>query len=206
MLKSTPKRHLLPQVHKLSRCFSTALQGTEDEYTNTPQYPPILDMSPEKVKERKIKETHEAIRAVKTVEEKQIKLNMPKYYGFKRYLFNENEVTYNALPLVQHITRTHLIEDAELPKFYNDINVDQLFDKVKAEVEEAILFEQSFRKKADILQTESTAEERENLIAASVSRNLNRIIVNNVSETHKHLKTADVSFYILERPVFNSSC
>ncbi|KAJ8970919.1 hypothetical protein NQ314_000969 [Rhamnusium bicolor] len=122
------------------RCYSTALRN-EEEYTATPQYPPILDLSFEKKLERKKEAVHEEIRRVKTVEEKQIKLNMPRFYGFKSYMLTEDYIPYNSLPLAQHVTRTHLIVNNNLPQFYKTVEVDDITNILKSEVEEALLIE-----------------------------------------------------------------
>lgn len=71
-------RALSSRVIKRINHFSTVTQENE-EYTTTPQYPPILDLSFEKRLERKKEKVYEEIKNVKTVEEKQIKLNMPRY-------------------------------------------------------------------------------------------------------------------------------
>lgn len=113
-----------------------------DEYTSTPQYPPILDLSFEKRQERKREAIHEEIKAVKTVEEKQIKLNMPRYYGFKTHLYTEERFPYNTLPLIQYITRTHLIKNNNLPEYYHSMQTDEEVVKdLKTKVEELILME-----------------------------------------------------------------
>ena len=112
-----------------------------DEYTATPQYPPILDLSYKKRKEREKDAVHEKVQAVPTIEEKQIKLNMPKYYGFKCHMFHENEVPYDQLDLVQYITKTHLVVNDDLPDYYKDVNVDELCRDVKSQVEDALLIE-----------------------------------------------------------------
>lgn len=193
MLASVSQKRLLPHVSKLRKCFSSASPSTAEEYTNTPQYPPILEMTPEKKRERVKITEHKLIRAVKTVEEKQIKLNMPRYYGFKCVLFHENNITYNTLPLVQHITRTHLIESNELPGFYNSLNVDSLCEKIKSEIEEAVLFQYvGVRDKSKLLERETTTEEDENILAASICQQLNRIIKNALAESYPHLKAAQV--------------
>lgn len=124
----------------ISHRFSTAIIENE-EYTATPNYPPILDLSYEKVKERKDEASYEEIKAVKTIEEKQIKLNMPKYYGFKCYMFDEDKIPYGQLPLVQHITKTHLMIKKQLPEYYNQINVDNLMGDIKTDIEEILSIE-----------------------------------------------------------------
>lgn len=122
------------------RYFSSTLYN-ESEYTSTPQYPPILDLSFEKKLERKKEVVFEQIKMVKTVEEKQVKLNMPRYYGFKTCLFTEDRIPYNSLPLAQHATRTHLITDNNLPEFYKNIEVDIYIKQLKSDMEELVLIE-----------------------------------------------------------------
>lgn len=122
------------------RYISSALHN-ESEYTSTPQYPPILDLSFEKKLERKKEAVYEEIKKVKTIEEKQIKLNIPRCYGFKTHLFTEDRIPYHSLPLAQHITRTHLIVDNNLPEYYKNIQVDEHVKHLKADLEELILME-----------------------------------------------------------------
>lgn len=194
MLSCASQKRLLKQVYKLGKCFSSAVPGLDEEYTSAPHYPQILDITPEKKRERKKLETHETIKAVKTVEEKQIKINMPKYYGYKTSLFFENQIPYNTLPLVQHVTRTHLIECSDLPDFYNNLNVDSLFEQIKLEIEEAILFQHScFRRKSKLLGEETTVDKDENALAVSTLQQINRIIFNRLSESYPHIRTAQVS-------------
>lgn len=143
MLVSKGKGQVLHRISALTKRFSSVQPRQDDEYTSTPQYPPILDLSVEAKHKRFHEAKHEAIKAVKTVEEKQIKLNMPRYYGFKCYQFREDVAPYNTLPLVQHITRTHLKKSDGLPEFYGGLNVDVdgIYDGLKGDVEEAILLE-----------------------------------------------------------------
>lgn len=85
---------------------------------------------------------YDKVKAVKTVEEKQIKINMPKYYGFMCFMQTEDLIPYDSLELAQHITRTHLMRDMELPELYSKIVVDDsLLSAVKSDVEEAVLLE-----------------------------------------------------------------
>lgn len=83
---STDKKMSLIRLNrKLSICvlpkvrnFSTPAASEEEEYRETPEYPPILDRSYEKTRERKREAKFDEIKYVKTVEEKQIKLNIPR--------------------------------------------------------------------------------------------------------------------------------
>ncbi|KAL3280310.1 hypothetical protein HHI36_017798 [Cryptolaemus montrouzieri] len=172
---------------KPARCFSSTL--TDSEYTATPQYPPILDVSYEKKLERKRECKHEEIKNVKTVEEKQIKLNMPRYYGFKTYVMCENDIPYNNLQLTQHVTRTHLIETDELPKYYENIGVNNDSSKsLKEELIDALLLEvDGYRKSHDLKKEDLLPDEVDNIMGSCVVRQLNRIITNNLSRSYKHL-------------------
>ncbi|XP_967403.2 large ribosomal subunit protein mL65 [Tribolium castaneum] len=181
-------KNLLKRCKKF-KCFSTAVLQ-EDEYTATPQYPPILDMSPEKVRERRKEEEYEGIKAVKTVEEKQIKLNMPKYYGFKSYMLYEDYIPYNSLPLIQHVTRTHLIKNENLPNFYNDLDVTSALNDVKLDIEEAILIELARHRQTLDLQGDKV--EADNRLGFALSKQINRIITTRMSRHLPHLKGAQV--------------
>lgn len=65
---------VLPKVRNLS----TPAASEEEEYSATPQYPPILDLSYNKTRDRNRETKFDKIKNVKTVEEKQIKLNIPR--------------------------------------------------------------------------------------------------------------------------------
>lgn len=119
--------------------FSTSLNN---EYTPLPEYPPIEDKSYESKIKNKQKDWANAVRNCHTVEEKQIKLNMPKYYGWKTLMLNDKNVPYSALPLVQYCTRTHLIENSPpLIKGFNTAQIDQQVQLLQPIIEEAILFQ-----------------------------------------------------------------
>ncbi|XP_022920692.1 uncharacterized protein [Onthophagus taurus] len=151
----------------------------EDEYTKTPQYPEILDVSYDAKLDRKKQSVYNELQSVKTVEEKQIKLNMPKYYGFKCYMFNENLIPYDQLDLTQHITRTHLVLNEKLPQFYNEID-EKVFNEVKSGVEEVIL-------------TESYLNGKEKFVF-NVVKGLNRVFMNSLSKHKEYLKEIQVDF------------
>lgn len=140
MLLRVLRRNFLKGRKDLRRCYVSSAK-TEEEYTVTPQYPPILHISAEARREREKQSYYEEIKNVPTVEEKQIKLNMPKYYGFQCFLMVEDKAAYNTLPLMQHITRTHLIESSALPTYYDNINVDNIIESIKSDIEEIILLE-----------------------------------------------------------------
>ncbi|XP_018574152.1 39S ribosomal protein S30, mitochondrial [Anoplophora glabripennis] len=168
------------------RSLASAVRN-EEEYTATPQYPPILDLSFEKRLERKKEAMHEEIKAVKTVEEKQIKLNMPRFYGFKSYMLKEDYVPYNNLPLIQHVTKTHLIVNNDLPEYYKRFSVDDLVGNIKSELEEVILIELEGYKRMNGVDSNASEVELENIISTSICKQLNRLAINKICKSHSHL-------------------
>ncbi|XP_017785719.1 PREDICTED: 28S ribosomal protein S30, mitochondrial [Nicrophorus vespilloides] len=172
------------------RCFSVGVQQ-EDEYVPVAQYPKILDTSYEAKQARKKEAKWKEIKDVKTVEEKQIKLNMPRYYGFKCYVFQEDKVPYNNLNLAQHITKTHLIPTRTLPEFYNDISVDGHLVAIKSQIEEALLIEYEGYKRNN---TNLTEKQIEDALSSSIVKQLNRILINNLVEDNSHLLDTQVDY------------
>lgn len=92
----------------------TSALSTDSEYTAEPEYPVIRDVSFKGRKLQTVRDWHDEIRRVATVEEKMIKVNMPRYYGYKVIDLNDTKTPYNALPLMQHYTRT-VLEQVEVP-------------------------------------------------------------------------------------------
>lgn len=117
----------------------------QDEYTDTPEYPPILDMSLEARKKRDREALYERIKNINTIEEKQIALNMPKYYGFRSVMLREDKIPYNAIGLIQHYTRTHFIPAEKLPEVYakSEEIANEVVKEIKTQIEDAIAIESS---------------------------------------------------------------
>lgn len=137
-------RRSIPKLKNvISQRSSQAAVLEQDEYTETPEYPPILDMSLEGRKKRERESLFAKIRELNTVEEKQIALNMPRYYGWKSVMLREDKVPYNALPLVQCYTRSHFIPSEKLPDTYADTDqlADDVVKEVKGQIEDAIAIE-----------------------------------------------------------------
>lgn len=104
-------------------------------------YPKILDLSRQACKERKKIAWHEEVKKLNTIEEKLIKVNMPKYYGWQMIRLTDQQFPYNTLPYVQHYTRTQF-EDG-LPKEWTKHSPEQLdaiVNGIKEHIEDAILF------------------------------------------------------------------
>lgn len=120
----------------------------EQEYTDTPQYPPILDISYEARIEREKNAWHEKIKSLKTVEEKLFEINMPRYYGWKPIMLWEELIPYNAMPFAQHVTRTHFKEFKDLPHYSTGLEEEshKLLGQIKPWIEEALIFEYKYRR------------------------------------------------------------
>lgn len=133
-----------PKLKELAaRQSSQVATLNQDDYTETPEYPPIVDTS---LKARKLREhqtIHEKIRKLNTVEEKQIGLNMPRYYGFRSVMLKDDKMPYNAMPLVQCYTRTHFKLIDKLPDPYLEMEAaaDLTVKDIKSFVEDAIVIE-----------------------------------------------------------------
>lgn len=93
-------------------------------------YPPILDVRPGKKRERSRGVWHEKVKNLKTIEEKIIKVNIPKYYGYQMSLLNDHTFEYDCLPYVQHWTRT-VYEDG-LPKNWCMRSAEEIDQHVKS--------------------------------------------------------------------------
>jgi small subunit ribosomal protein S30 len=120
----------------------------EQEYTDTPQYPPILDVSYEARERRKRDDWHEKIRSLKTVEEKLFEINMPRYYGWKPIMLFEESIPYNSMSFAQHVTRTHFREFKDVPRYSTDLEEEsqKLLEQVKPWIEDALVFEYKYRR------------------------------------------------------------
>lgn len=127
-----------------SRSLSTVLpvKATKSEFTETAEYPPILDTSYEAKKVRKTLEGRERMKTISTIEEKLIEMNMKKYYGYKCLMLNEKTFPYNTLPYFQYATNTQLVREDHKPKTPEDAkNVETFLNLIKADVQDAIEFE-----------------------------------------------------------------
>jgi small subunit ribosomal protein S30 len=120
----------------------------EQEYTETPQYPQILDTSYEARKQRMAERWHEKIKSLNTVEEKLFEINMPRYYGRKCIQLWEDSIPYNSLSFAQHVTRTHLQKYTNLAPYSTDLEeeANRLLEHVKPLIEEALIFEYKYRR------------------------------------------------------------
>lgn len=127
-----------------------SVAAREEEYSETPQYPRILDLSFQAKVKRKEESFHEQIKKLDTVEEKLMKINMPRYYGWKSLILSESHIPYNSESLAQYITRTHIIKEQGLPKYYDRImtaeKLDATMNLVRKRIKDVVLFEHISRR------------------------------------------------------------
>lgn len=106
------------------------------------EYPPILDRSRKAEKDREKIAWHEAVKNVKTVEEKLIKVNMPAYWGLRTTPLENDEYHYNCFPHFQHWTRTQYEEGLPNNWFKRSAEeIDGLVNKIREQIIEAVSFQ-----------------------------------------------------------------
>lgn len=109
-----------------------------DEYTDVPEYPPILDVSTEAKKKRKTEAWHQKITDLPTLEQKLMELNMPKYYGYWACRLLDTKPTLQGTSFTQYATRTHVVEG--LPEGYHEKEAAATLAKeLKGPVEDLLL-------------------------------------------------------------------
>lgn len=103
---ATVYRHYIATPKNSQASAVQTAVSENDEYTEVAQYPDIKDLSFTARKEREALSWQEQVQKAPTVEEKMIKINMPRYYGYKVVQLNDERLPYNCLPAIQHYTRT----------------------------------------------------------------------------------------------------
>lgn len=117
-------------------------QITSSEYAEQAEYPEIFDITRKAVKIREKIAWHDQVKNVKTVEEKLIKVNMPKYYGYQMMMMTEERLPYNCLPYVQHWTRTQY--ENGIPSSWNKQSlekIDLFVNEIKDLIDESLRFQ-----------------------------------------------------------------
>ncbi|XP_045450072.1 28S ribosomal protein S30, mitochondrial [Melitaea cinxia] len=189
---------ILPKLRNvICRRYVQALQSEESEYTDTPQYPPILDMSLQARKMRERETIHNKIQKLDTIEEKQIALNMPRYYGWKCVIFNEDKVPYNALPLVQHYTRTCFKDIEKLPDIYSQTSsiADAVVTEIKSHIEESIAIENDGVEYNFAITTDKFEKQQiDDNKTKNIVKQINRIISNHLTDKVSHILTSQVDY------------
>ncbi|XP_032580726.1 39S ribosomal protein S30, mitochondrial [Drosophila sechellia] len=200
----------LNRVRQLRTTYKRCLAGQSQLQLNStdaePVYPEIQDTSFKARKQKDAANWHEEIRQVPTVEEKMIKINMPRYYGFKVVDFNDSKIPYNALPLTQHYTRTVLedlpsetekkaqAQDSEQEQ--QQPSEDGLFKAARGDVIDALEFAHDYYKHLEKQpnSVDSNPVERERILTQIIVEQLNRALLQSLSEEYKHLDELEVDY------------
>ncbi|CAH1407344.1 unnamed protein product [Nezara viridula] len=168
-----------------------------NEYTKVPKYPEILDISEKANANREKLAKHKRIEALNTVEEKLFALNMDKYYGWKSLILKEGEYPYNFLPLVKHITRTH-VKEVDSVGFHKAqrLNLEEsqeLLDRVRPHLQDALLFELKGRRNdPEVERMNSKNFKSEKCI--SLVHKINNVLLTYFSNHFPHLMESMVDY------------
>lgn len=110
-----------------------------------PYYPAIQNLSLKARQQKDAEDWHVEISQVPTIEEKLLKINMPRYYGYKVVNFTDSKTPYNAMPVAQHYTRTVMekIEPPNSGSIDND-KFDRIFKAARGETIEALEFSNDY--------------------------------------------------------------
>ncbi|KAL4704456.1 hypothetical protein ACJJTC_019555 [Scirpophaga incertulas] len=181
----------------LSRCNSQVALFDQNEYTESPEYPPILDMSIQGRKARERQRLYEKIKNLNTVEEKQIALNMPRYYGWQCVMLHEDKIPYNAMPLIQCYTRTHFVSIDKLPSAYLNTasSAEEITKSLKVNIEESLSIElEGVERNFDMSAEKSLKSQQEDAVARCVVKQINRIISNKLSDKVPHILSTQLDY------------
>ena len=112
-IKSANTLKCINSLKLVSSCRHFHGPTKDDEFVKEAQYPEIPKFKSDNEKE--FESLKEQIKKLKTVEEKQIYLNKPKYYGWYSCVMNPNNVQPSSLEFLQYVTNTTII-DNDLPE------------------------------------------------------------------------------------------
>ncbi|XP_059055615.1 large ribosomal subunit protein mL65 [Achroia grisella] len=189
---------IYPKLEKcIVRGYSQPAILDQNEYTEIPEYPAIVDTSLQGRKLREREKLHENIRNINTVEEKQIALNMPRYYGWKCVMLHENKIPYNAMPMIQCYTRSHFVPIDKLPEAYSEtaLTADSVVKEIKSLIEDAICIEhEGVERNFAVTPGNPLKSQKSDAFAKVLTRQINRIISNNLADKTSHNLSAQVDY------------
>jgi len=180
----------------------------EDEYVKEAQYPEIPKYRDENEKE--YDSLKEVIKNLQTVEEKQIYLNKPKYYGWYSCVMNPEAVKPATLNFMQYVTNTTIVEDALPERFseYDEVakrEAETLEPIVKRHLVLQSLTESGLQVKNDqakFSQAHGNFQETHNYHSAMIQTNLtslHRLLHVHLAQRYPHLTSPKTSTATLPR-------
>uniref|UniRef100_A0A1I8MAF7 28S ribosomal protein S30, mitochondrial n=1 Tax=Musca domestica TaxID=7370 RepID=A0A1I8MAF7_MUSDO len=191
-VRSVPLCRLYNSTTTKNALAATQKATDNDEYWETPQYPEIKDTSFDGRKKDEAKTWHEQIQKTPTVEEKLIKINMPRYYGYKVVHMNEERLPYNCLPAIQHYTRTHF-EPME-NEVKEDEKLSAFVTALKERIVDVVEFSHDFYRYKLDLNPEMDAVEREKTYTQIIVQQIHRELTNNLAADFPHLHELEVDY------------
>uniref|UniRef100_A0A1B6LLN1 28S ribosomal protein S30, mitochondrial n=1 Tax=Graphocephala atropunctata TaxID=36148 RepID=A0A1B6LLN1_9HEMI len=171
----------------------------DDQYTDSPNYPAILDLSPKPSYRRERDNKLNKIKKLGTVEEKFFGINMPRFYGWSSLMLKEGNFPFNFLPFIQHITRTDYIDVDQFPFSSNlsQTEIENLVKRIRPQLQDAILLEMV--KKRPRHEVDGRAEamgegELADEATKGVVEQINRILSANLVQQAAHLYETEIDF------------
>ena len=175
----------------------------EEEYVKEAQYPEIPQYFSEN--EAEFAALKEQMRKLKTVEEKQLYLNKPKYYGWYSCVMDPNKVLPTSLEFLQFVTNTTIVND-DLPKPLKNLEniAQEEAQRLEPIIKKHLLLqsqvEQGFQvpnDRAEFQQVGGNMADRHSYIRKGSDyklQNLHRILHLHLSQNHPHLMQQTTAF------------
>ncbi|XP_055379889.1 39S ribosomal protein S30, mitochondrial [Condylostylus longicornis] len=185
-------------VTNLSRKFygTLELKTNQDEIFSAKNSPPkqvelpsscLLDEVIKESNEKNRKKTwKDILRNIQTVEEKIIKINMPKYYGYATVKLEDSRTPYNALNMVKHYTNTSFEEVDNLPEFYNQFVVDDVCKQITSEIVDSIEFSNEYFK------FQSKKKSSKQTLDEVTVQQINQCLLKHLSKNFQHLSELEI--------------
>ncbi|KAH8273311.1 hypothetical protein KR018_011864, partial [Drosophila ironensis] len=163
-------------------------------------YPAIENPSRKSRQVREARRWHMDIQEAPTVGEKAIKMNLPRYYGYKAVAFGDSCIPYNSLPITQHYTRTVLEKLMPEPPGPATAPAEEsgqsTLGDARAEAIEVLEFCHDYFR--HLLQrpqfSAKDADARERMFTQLVVEQLNRTLVQLLGGQYPHLNETEVDF------------
>ncbi|KAM8719301.1 hypothetical protein ACLKA7_011934 [Drosophila subpalustris] len=191
--------HAVCRRYLATKAEPKAVAVADLEYTAEPEYPQIRNLSYKARKQHTAAEWHNEIRELPTVEEKMIKVNMPRYYGYKVVDLTDSSVPYNALPLTQHYTRTVLEElpllQSSIESDDNKLKMDAIVKAAREDVIEALEYAHDlYKHRLTLLETPPDAMTHERQLTQIILEQINRAALQVLSADYAHLQDIEVDY------------
>ena len=123
------------------RSFSLNVRDVNQDDQIESDYPPVLDTSYKATKNRETERWHKLIQNLPTAQEKQLELNMSRYYGHWSCQLSSHDVHYNHAEFVQFATRSNIVEAWPDAYINLDTQVNKFLPSLKKKIEDILILE-----------------------------------------------------------------